>query len=622
MRFGSVPAHSLLILLLLTGLARAETPREQPYTMDEVLVTSEKLREYIQNHPLDVATVERREIVERNLGSVEEILKTMPGVEVYSGAGGGSRISIRGSGRSGGVLILLNGRPLNSNQYGSQDLSSIPVDTIQSVSVFKPPIPVWLGPGGSEGAINIVTRTPKSGESKPKQRTSVKGGGGSYGLVEGSASHQLSMADSSALLSLTGNHRDGKRVNSDRSDGAAGLNWSREGQLGNRYELNGRYYQAEYGSPGPVDNETPDARQRYGKVSLDARYSGVAGESGAVSVTAYGDVMHQKDTAQAGSRYYLDDHKAGLKIDLTCTEPSEKWDLRVGGMTEWDEFEHTLSGDHERFRNGLNLQFDRRFGTVTATLGLRGDVTNDFGANPGGTVGLGWGISDKTLVKARAGYTVNVPTFEQLYQTSHGSIDQNRGNPDLKKERLWSYEVGLEHRFGKDRLLQLTLFRSDATDLITYRRGADMIYRPVNTRAAVRQGGELMTRYAWESGPALEMTLTLQESHVGGTGKKLPYTPVFKMKQTLSYTLPRLKTRLETTIRYEGSRYSQVENLPSQRMSDAVLVDLKAVQPFSMGGVSSELYLKIDNLFDTAYEGHLGYPDDGIRAVAGLQMRF
>lgn len=71
--------------------------------------------------------MERGEIIKQNLPNVEEVLKTMPGVEVYSTAGIGSRISIRGSGKSGGVLVLLNGRPLNTNQHGNLDLNSIPL---------------------------------------------------------------------------------------------------------------------------------------------------------------------------------------------------------------------------------------------------------------------------------------------------------------------------------------------------------------------------------------------------------------------------------------------------------------------------------------------------------------
>ena len=624
MNYHTILPRTMVALSLLTGVAFAESVKATPaeFTLGEVIVTSEKIQEYIKNHPLDVNIVERQEIVTRNLPNVEEIIKTMPGVEVYSTSGVGSRISIRGSGRSSGVLILLNGRPLNSNQYGSQDLNSIPVDMIESVSVFKPPVPVWLGPGGSDGAINIVTRTPKNMKETEKHRTTVKGSGGSFGFVEGGVTHLLPVAGGNTMLSGTTTHRDGKRTNSDRTDGALSLNWNREGAAGARYELNGRYYQAEYGSSGPLDNLTPDARQEYRKGSVDTRYSAVMGESGTIAATAYGDLVSVSDRSQSGFKSTLDDHKLGLKLDTTWSEPEGGWDLRVGAMSEWDSIDHTLSGIHQRFRNGVSSQYDRRLGTITVTIGLRGDVTNDFGFNPGFSSGVGWGLSPKTLLKARAGYTVNVPAFEQLYQTSHGSIDQTRGNPDLKEERVWSYDMGIEHTFGKDQFVQFMLFRADTFDLISSRRGADKIYRPVNIAAAERQGIELTGKYGWENSVTLETSCTVQTSKDKDTGNDLPYTPAIKLKNTIRYTLPDIKTRLEGTIRYEGVRYSQAEHLPSQRLSDFVVVDIKTTHPFSIAKAASDLYVKIDNLFNTPYETHLGYPNDGIRIVAGLQLRF
>jgi vitamin B12 transporter len=624
MPFRKIVLQVLITLPLLAGSAYGETRKgETPdYSLGEVVVTAETIREYIRNHPQDVKVVERKEIVERNLPNVEEILKTMPGVEVYSAPGIGSRISIRGSGKAGGVLVLLNGRPLNSNQFGSQDLNSIPVDAIESVSVFKPPVPVWLGPGGSEGAINIVTRTPNAMEGKEKARSSAKAGGGSYGFAEGSISHPLPLSGGSTLLAATATRRDGKRINSDRTDGAFSLNWNRDGNGGKRYEINGRYYHAEYGSPGPIDNLTPDARQRYRKGSLDTRYTGMLGETGTLALTGYGDLVTLDDSSQSGETFTLDDRKAGVKLDTTMSPDDGMWALRLGGMAEWNGFEHTLSGDHNRIRTGLSSQLDRRFGSLTATIGLRGDFTSGFGISPGLSTGLGWGVTDKLLLKARGGYTVNVPTFAQLYQTSHGSIDQSRGNPDLKEERVWSSEIGIEYNFGKDRLLQLTLFRADTIDLISTQRGADRIYRPVNINSAVRQGIEFTGKYAWENGLTAETSLIFQESWHGKSGKELPYTPSTKVKASLRYAIPRLKTRLEGTVRYEGHRFSEAENIPSQRLSDYVVVDHKATHPFSIMGNPADCYFKVDNLFDESFQSHFGYPDDGLRFAGGIQVRF
>lgn len=625
------PIHDLLIvvpiLLLWSYVATAaagEAPQSEaaPYIMGEVVVTSEKIQDYIRNHPQGVKVMERQEIVERGLSSTEEILRAMPGVEVYPSTGIGARVSIRGSGKSSGVLVLLNGRPLNANQYGSLDLNTVPVDLIESVTVFKPPVPVWLGPGASEGAINIVTRSIPSAKNKKEPQSSVKASGGSYGFAEGGLTQPLPLAGGSALVLATAKHRDGKRDNSDRSDNSLAFNWSRETETGNKYQAGGRYYQADYGAPGPTDNLTPDARQQFRKGSLDTSLSGTTGDSGIYTANGYADLLNLRDKAQSGAIATLDDRKAGLKLDTTWSGENEAWELRLGGMAEVNGFDHTLAGEHQRLRNGLSTQYDRRFEALTATAGLRGDVTNDFDFNPGGSLGAGYAISEETLLKARTGYTINVPTFEQLYQSGHASIDQSRGNPDLREERIWSHDLGLEYTPTKDRTLQASLFRADTRDLISYQRGADRIYRPVNIAEAWRQGLDLTGKYGWSKGLSAEMNLILQHSDNSRTGESLAYTPAVKVKTTLKWVLPSLKTRLEGTVRHEGRRFSQVENLPSQELDRFTTVDLKATQPFTLGGAAADWQIKIDNLFDTAFESHLGYPDDGIRVTAGLQVRF
>ena len=102
----------------------------------------------------------------------------------------------------------------------------------------------------------------------------------------------------------------------------------------------------------------------------------------------------------------------------------------------------------------------------------------------------------------------------------------------------------------------------------------------------------------------------------------LPYTPDIKMKTTLQYALPKLKTRLEGSVRYEGERYSQSDNLQSQKMSDYVTVDLKVTQPVVIGKVKADVYATVTNLLNAKFQNHFGHPDDGIRALGGIQIRF
>jgi vitamin B12 transporter len=615
----------LLMLMFLAGTAfgKAAGAAEAPLALDTIEVTAEKISEYIKNHPQEVSVVERKEIVNRNLLNVEEVLKTMPGVEVHQSSGTASRVSIRGSGKSGGVLILLNGRPLNTNQYGGVDLNTIPIEIIESVTVFKPPVPVWLGPGASEGAINIITRDlTKSPKGMKSSSTSIMAAGGSFGLAQGSASQLLSLGGGKLLMTGSGLHRDGKRINSDKNEGNFSGYWNREDTQGKRFEINGRYYLSGFGSPGPLDNLTPNARQRYEKGSLDARMAGLMGDTGRYSLNPYLDRVWLQDRAQSGFIASLDDLKAGLKSESTWSDPAGLGDMRIGGILEQDTFDHTLAGQHQRTLMDLSGQVDRRFGSLSGTMGLRGNYTNDFQFNPGFSGGLGYAVTDKVLMRAKAGYTVNVPTFSHLYQTSHGSIDQVRGNPNLKEEKIWSYNLGLEVQFGKEQSFQVSLFRSDTRDLISFDRGADKIYRPVNVDRAWRQGMEMTCKYQWEKDLTVMLNGILQDSRNDVTGKELPYTPRTTMKMSGQYTLVPFKTKLEAALRYEGSRTSEAEALESQRLDDYFVVDLKIIQPFQIRGDHWEWFVKVDNVFNRSFQSHYGYPDDGIRFVSGFQWRF
>lgn len=122
-------------------------------------------------------------------------------------------------------------------------LSSIPIDIVKSITVFKPPVPVWLGAGASDGAIVITTRDSVDFDAdESKHVTRICGAGGSYGQAEGTVSHRAASKTGSAMVTAGGDHRDGKRTNSDRDSGNFSLHWDRELSGERRVELDGRYY--------------------------------------------------------------------------------------------------------------------------------------------------------------------------------------------------------------------------------------------------------------------------------------------------------------------------------------------------------------------------------------------
>lgn len=596
-------------------------PNDSLAQMETIVVTASKIDAYVQNHPQQVTVMTREQIKQSGYTDLNQVLNAMPGVEVKKSRVGGSRISIRGSGSSGRVLILVNGRPANSTQYGGVDLDSLPLDMVARVDVFKPPVPVWLGPGGTAGAINIVLAG-QSTKSEKKQKNSRIGVlGGSYGKAGLSASHLMKMEEHQLRLTASANHKDGRRTNSDRDSGSISVQWDLPSKETTTYDVNARYYHSERGSSGSTYNRTPDARQKYQKGALDFRVQGLLGETGDYDLKTYLDVLHLKDESQTGMVSNLDAWTYGLKNETNWNDENDQWAIRLAAHLAQDNIEHTLSGDHHRELASLGLQGDRNFDTVTATFGARCDYTSDFDFQPVANGGISIPLGERSQVKINAGHGVNVPTFGQLYQASHGSIDQVRGNPDLQEESVWTVSAGIRHRFSKERSLEITLFHEDTDDKIVYQEGADLIKRPINIDGAYRQGVETVVDWPLASAASLDLSYVWQQSCNRENDKELTYTPEHKFKMTLHWALP-TKTRTETTLTSVSSQYSDLENTSEKKVNDYTTVDLKIIHPVHFKKCKTELFVHLVNLLDEDYESHYGYPDDGFCATAGVNIDF
>ncbi len=617
---------TFIFALFLSGsysFAQHHKTDEGVYTLEEVEATTKKLSEYIKNNPQNIIEMNVSEIRERNFLEVGEAIGSMPGVDVSQGGSStGARISIRGGGGSGSVLVMIDGKPVNSAQYGGVNLGSIPIEIIEKITVFKPPVPVWLGPGGAGGVINITTKnTGKRLFKKDNNNGRLKLNGGSYGAAEISASYIINGEKKKILLVAGANRKDGKRLNSDSESQNMSLKYQKEGTAGKRYDLNGNYYYSSHGSSGPVDNITPDARQRYRKGSLDFQTKGYLKSKKEYSLKTYVDMVDLWDRSQAGYTSTLDVLKAGLNCETTWNNEEKRLAKRLGMLFETNRVDHNLSGDHHRENVSIHLQQDREFEHFNGTLGLRGDYTNDFGFFPAVSTGISYPLATETVIKTTAGYSVVIPTFNQLYQPSHGSIDLVRGNPDLDEEKVYAFDLSLSHIFDKNTVLNASIFRTETEDLITHVRGEDLIYRPINTSKAYKQGIELALKLPVNGNITMDISYIYQDTENKDTGSVLAYSPDQTLKVTGKFNLPS-RTRIEATVKGNSSQYSSPGTDQEEKLDSYAAMNMKIIHPVTIMSHKGEIYLHIDNLLDTDYEVHAGYPDDGFRFIAGININF
>jgi outer membrane receptor protein involved in Fe transport len=109
--------------------------------------------------------------------SIPELLRGVPGVQVFRSAPGNFVVSIRGAGGLGGnnVVVTLDGIPLNSPLDGSVDWDNIPVHPrdLERIEVVRGPVSTTYGANAYTGVINLVTRDALGASPAHALRTEV-----------------------------------------------------------------------------------------------------------------------------------------------------------------------------------------------------------------------------------------------------------------------------------------------------------------------------------------------------------------------------------------------------------------------------------------------------------------
>ncbi|WP_315516626.1 TonB-dependent receptor plug domain-containing protein [Hoylesella shahii] len=121
--------------------------------LSDVIVLGKSKTQRHREVPSAITIIDSQELKYKT-ATLNEILDNASGIKVaqQGGLGNASRIIIQGmDGKRIGIFI--NGMPMgNSDEF---QLSSIPIDMVDEVEIYKGIIPAWLGGDGLGGAVNI-----------------------------------------------------------------------------------------------------------------------------------------------------------------------------------------------------------------------------------------------------------------------------------------------------------------------------------------------------------------------------------------------------------------------------------------------------------------------------------
>ncbi|MFZ3181102.1 MAG: TonB-dependent receptor [Methylocystis silviterrae] len=174
---------------------------------DQIVVTPTRVEQPASSTGASVSVIHARDIQKRGSLGFNDVLRGVPGLDVYSNGGPGAQTSValRGS-TPGQTLVLIDGIRIGdpTSTDGSVDFGRLIPTDIERIEVLRGPQSALYGSDAMGGVINIITRR---GKGAPQGWLMSEGG--SYGTSSSRASISGADGRGAYALSISGLHADG-----------------------------------------------------------------------------------------------------------------------------------------------------------------------------------------------------------------------------------------------------------------------------------------------------------------------------------------------------------------------------------------------------------------------------
>jgi vitamin B12 transporter len=628
-------------------------PAPAQQAIPDTIVTATRVPTPEERVPAAITVITRREIEERGYQTLAEALREVPGLRLAPTGGPGAQTSafLRGAG-SRNVLVLLDGVPVNdpSEPNGAFNFGQDLLFDVERIEVVRGPASVLYGSAAIGGVVNLVTRrAPRDrafapfGEIAGGTQRTLRGGLGATGTVGAVdyllSANSLSTRGFNALAPRLPNigERDGFRG----AAATARLGWTPA--EGTRLEALLRWRQNNFGLddiPRDDPNYSGEDRRWYGQLRGETRLLGGAWTTG-LRLSATEDRRRYVNLPDPFSPATADDLYRGRRtlldwgnaLRLPAFGALADGALAFGithGVEEVRSasgspfFRTTVDAAQHSTAGYATLQY-RAFGRLDLTAGLRHDATTGFTDETTWRLGAVLALPEvNSRLHVAAGTAFAAPSLFQRFGVI-GSFF--RGNPDLRPERSFGWEAGMETdlpAFGQRRFATAswTFFHSRVRDLINFAPQFDTL---VNVDRANIHGAEL--GLTLRPAPWIEATAawTITQAFDAGTGTRLPRRPEHVVSLTAAVRpVPRLviaPTLLFTGRSPEGpfARYDDTGAVIAAAGTNpaGVVVNLSATW---QAREQVALFLEARNLTDSRWEPVNGFATPGRSVLVGTRF--
>lgn len=594
-----------------------------------------KFEQKVNEAPSSVSIVTADEIKKYGYRNLADIIRSQRGFFITYDrdyAYVGSRGVDRTGGYNNRILVLVDGHRTNENMYDTAFIGNeflLDIDLVERVEIIRGPGSSLYGDNAFFAVINVISR-----HNQSLQGVEVSGEAGSLETYKGRLSYGKSF-DNGSALTLSGSILDsaGNRNlffpefnDSAHNNGIAhNLDFERAYSLFGTaslrdFTLRGAYSSRTKGVPtAAFDAVFNDPRMQTvdKRGYLDLKYEHTFAEEWETMARVYYDRYdyHEDipgDSAVPGAPAVVNRDGAlnswwGTELKIS-KKFYEKHRVTLGAEYQDNLIQRFDNHDLDPYQAYLYRDkpiwrwapyFQDEF-TIAPGLILNAGVRYDYYSTFGGTVspraGLIYSPVKETTFKALYGEAFRAPnSYELVYDVPEFG---QKGNPNLKPEKIRSYELIWEQALGSNYRTTVAGFYNNITRMI--QQETDPVDGKLvfdNLADVTQKGVEVEVEGKWKSGVQGKASYTFQDARNDLTGQLLADSPQHMAKLNLIVPLYRETLFSGLEVQYLGPRKTLV--LPENHAGGYVISNLTLFSKNLLPGL--ELSGSIYNLFDARY---------------------
>jgi len=618
---ASTPASLRRLILLLSAtaaLGRLAAQDASPVVLPDYVLTATRTPASLTTTGTAVDAISAADLARMQLTGINSALAGIPGAPTSaSGAPGAvTSLFLRGA-NSNQTLFLVDGIRLNDPNTDYQaTLGGACLGACDNLEVSHGPQSTLYG-GEAVGGVVSIRGQAGAGPA----RSSIAVEGGSFGTIQGAASSQGGSDKGGYTFSIAGGHTDNDRPNNEFDSVTYALRLDRKLNATVALGATVRGFVGVYGSPGAnvgfgandPDNEEHENNQ------LATIFADFTPSAAFTSKVVLGGQARRYENFDGGTLATLVKNSRGV-IDWQSTYTANEHHRLTGGLTgEVNTTRNTGFGNIDE-RQQLFAVFVQDEWTpvehVFLTGGLRNDDFDTFGRATTGRVTAAW-LSKDSRWKLRGSYGTGFrsPSFLDLY----GQDPYYVGNPNLKAEEAKGWDAGVDYFLAdKKGLLSVTWFDTRFTNLIAY----DFSVFPgtvQNIGRARTQGLEVSGKFSLPGAIEVRLAYTYLEADDLTAGERLLRRPRnsgsidvwhdfghgFSAGAGGVFSDDKMDVDAATFATIKGENYAVARVYAAYAVNPRVTIKAR-----------------IENLFDQDYAQVNGYPQLGLGAFAGLEVKF